>query len=210
MHLFRYDAPEVTPSTRLDRWVPGAPFVDSIVVRSTASSAPLMKALARVTLAEVPLARVIGTLRYLPAKLGMGKAPGAVDVRQPFLSGLLSGDGSLLLEWCPDEIILGSVGKLHQIRDQEPVPVKGPAEFLAFRAPGHEKLAMSLRAIPAAGGALLVLEHRTLPTDAEAARRFARYWKVIRPGGAFVSRELLRAVARRAERGSSKMIGDRP
>jgi hypothetical protein len=35
-------------------------------------------------------------------------------------------------------------------------------------------------------------------------RRFARYWLAIRPGGAFVTRQLLRAAAHRAERQRAK------
>jgi hypothetical protein len=58
---------------------------------------------------------------------------------------------------------------------------------------------MSIRAIPGEHGSLPALEHRTQPTDAAARRRFARYWLAIRPGGAFVTRQLLKAVARRAE-----------
>ena len=77
------------------------------------------------------------------------------------------------------------------------------ADFAAFAQPNHERLAMSIRAIPGDHGTLLALEHRTQPTDAAARRRFARYWLAIRPGGAFVTRQLLKAVARRAERGAA-------
>ena len=76
------------------------------------------------------------------------------------------------------------------------------ADFAAFAQPDHERLAMSIRAIPGDHGTWLALEHRTQPTDAAARRRFARYWRAIRPGGAFVTRQLLKAVARRAERGA--------
>ena len=103
----------------------------------------------------------------------------------------------------PDEIVLGTVGKLHQIRDQEFAEVPTTADFAAFAQPNHERLAMSIRAIPGDHGTLLALEHRTQPTDAAARRRFARYWLAIRPGGAFVTRQLLKAVARRAERGTA-------
>ncbi len=106
----------------------------------------------------------------------------------------------MFLERAPDELVLGTVGKLHQIRDQEFAEVPTAADFAAFAQPNHERLAMSIRAIPGQRGTLLALEHRTQPTDAAARRRFGRYWRAIRPGGAFVTRQLLNAVARRAER----------
>jgi len=106
----------------------------------------------------------------------------------------------VFLARAPDEVVLGTVGKLHQIRDQEFAEVATTADFAAFAQPNHERLAMSIRAVPGDHGTLLALEHRTQPTDADARRRFARYWLAIRPGGALVTRQLLKAVARRAER----------
>ncbi len=193
---------DIPPSKRLDTWVPDAPFRDSIAVHSIAPGPRLLRAMKEVTLREMPLALVIGRIRYLPALFGSADAAHRLEVEidRPFWETLVRDGSNLVLEEQPDEIILGSVGKLHQIRDQQQVPLKSPAEFRAFHAPDHEKLAMSVRVLPgAAGQTLLVLEHRTLPTDEDARHRFARYWRVIRPGGVFVTDQLLRAVARRAE-----------
>jgi hypothetical protein len=206
LHGARREAwPQIAPSERLDRWLPDAPFRDSVVVASTASNAALMQALFEVSLREMPLARLVGTLRYLPALLGSGEAKrrARLDARRPFVPAVASGRGSVVLEQVPDELVVGTVAKLHQIRDQEPADVRTPAEFAAFAVPNHERLAMSLRTLPWGDRSLLVFEHRTQATDALAHRRFARYWLVIRPGGAFVSRQLLRAVARRAERAAA-------
>lgn len=169
-------------------------------MRSGASPARLMQALEEVTPHEMPLARLLGAIRYLPALLGRkaGSRPRTADPHLPFLASLLA-NGSLVLERAPGEVILGTVGRLHQIRDQEFVTLRTPGEFAAFAAPDHERLAMSVRAIPVEGGTVLVLEHRTQATDSAAEHRFRRYWRVIRPGGAFATRQLLQAVARRAE-----------
>lgn len=105
----------------------------------------------------------------------------------------------MVLEELPGSELL--VGKLHQIADQEPVPLHDAAEFRELDRPDHEKLAMSFRIVRTEPerGCLVALEHRTQPLDPRAAKLFARYWRAIEPGGALVTRWLLRAVRKRAE-----------
>lgn len=192
----------IAPSARLDAWLPDAPFRDTIVVESPAPVPRLMQALEEVTLRDMPFANLLGKIRYLPALFGSKESARQAQLQldRPFIAGVTSGKGQLFLGRAPDEIVQGTVGKLHQIRDQEFAEIPRTADFAAFAQPNHERLAMSIRAIPGDHGTLLALEHRTQPTDAAARRRFARYWLAIRPGGAFVTRQLLTAVARRAER----------
>jgi hypothetical protein len=190
------------PSCRLDAWLaPGSSFSDQIAVRSTASPEELLHALARVRPCDMPLAMLLGTLRYLPARFGSARArhQATLDAQQPFLDALCAGRGTIVLERSSDELIVGTIGKLHQIRDQELVGLRTALDFVQFDAPGHEKLAMSLRAERAGGHTWLILEHRTRATTPDAARQFARYFSVIRPAGAFVSRQLLKAAVRIAE-----------
>ena len=51
----------------------------------------------------------------------------------------------------------------------------------------------------AVAGVTVVLDHRTLALGDGAFWRFALYWLGIKPGGAFVSWQLLQAVKARAE-----------
>lgn len=55
----------------------------------------------------------------------------------------------------------------------------------------------------------LVLEHATPALSSITERKFGRYWRLVKPLGAFVSLELLRAVRRRAQRATSDAVGTR-
>ena len=116
---------------------------------------------------------------------------------------LIDGGTLLLRDDRPTEIVTGSAGQLHRIVDQAPVLFADRAAFDTFDDPGHEKLFMSIRVTPTGVPAehWLVLEHATRALSPAAARKFRRYWIVICPMGAFVTRQLLKAVARLAERG---------
>lgn len=187
----------VPPSRKLDRWAPiASSFRDTIVVRSTAPRDRLLRAFEEVTLAEIPLAKLIGRIRNFPEKFrGAG-----MRADRPFLEELLTYGGNIVLERSDDELVVGLVGKLHQIRQQQPAAVRTPADFGDFHAPGYEKLVLSFRLVRVVAGTLLVLEHRTLPLDETARVRFGRYWRAIRPLAASVTRQLLSAVSERAAR----------
>jgi hypothetical protein len=93
----------------------------------------------------------------------------------------------------------GRVGKPWQ-----PRPELGPAiasldDLSAFDEPGWLKMGLDFR-LHALPGDRTRLDTSTLcePTDAEARRRFARYWRVIRPFSGLIRRDMLRAVAHRA------------
>ena len=192
----------VPPSLRLDAWAPDRSFADTIAVWVKASPLAAMRAFREVTPRDMPIAMWAGELRYLPARL-TGRMREQKALRdEPFFEQLVRG-GTVVLDEVPgEEVIVGSAGKLHQLRDQEPVAMTTPEDFVRFDAPEHQKLVMSVRVVreDPQRGTLLALEHRTVPLDARARDGFARYWTVIRPAGAFVTRQLLRAARRRAER----------
>ena len=115
-------------------------------------------------------------------RLEGGGTPGAPGAGSAFIAGVTSGKGQLFLGRAPDEIVVGTVGKLHQIRDQEFAEVPTTADFAAFaaepRAARDEHPGDSRRPRDVA--------RPRAPDTADrctARRRFARYWLAIRPGG---------------------------
>jgi hypothetical protein len=195
----RRDRPSIPVSPSFEELARSAQFRDRIAIRVKATPEAIFDAVRRVTLADMKLARMLGELRYLPGRL-TGHPP-ATDTHRSFLA-ILEDSGTLLLEdRAPQEIILGSAGRLHQVVDQTPVRFTNAAAFHAFDAPDFEKLFMSLRVTPSTrpGEQLLVLEHATQPLSEAAERKFRGYWRVIKPSGAFVSAQLLKAIRARAE-----------
>jgi hypothetical protein len=147
-------------------------------IRVAAAPERALAAAREVTLAELPLVRILARLR--------GLRPG----RGPLWEGLLAAgfqpfrDHTLVLvgrPWSP------RYGR-RQVDD-----------FVAFAEPGWAKMAMDLRAEPDERGSRLVTETRVFLTDRSARRKFAAYWLVIRPFSGLIRRSWLRAAKRRAE-----------
>jgi len=115
---------------------------------------------------------------------------------------LQEGGTRILLDDAPREIVTGSAGQYHRWIDQAPMRFETRAQLDAFGDPGYEKLFMSIRVEPTGrpGEQWLILEHATRALSLDAERKFKRYWHVIKPMGALVSRQLLLAVRRRALR----------
>jgi hypothetical protein len=148
----------------------------------------------------MPLARFLGELRYLPARLTR-TMPARTETGTTFKEQILAFGNIVLAESPGREVVLGVAGKFHQLQNQEPVHFDTPEQFHQFYNPAYQKLVQSFRVMPnpAGSGNLLTLEHRTHGLSAESRRAFGFYWLVIGPMGNFVTRLLLKAVKARAE-----------
>jgi hypothetical protein len=187
----------------IDDWAPNLQFVDTISVDVDATPEAIFAAFDAVTLQDMPVASALGGLRYLPGRLLGREAFRPTAEYEPFVTTLKKSGTVVLAQEPGREVVFGGAGKYHQLADQEPVPFVDAAAFIAFDEPEYQKLVMSLRVEPAAraGRYRLILEHRTQPLSDAARRGFARYWRVIKPTGAFVTKQLLNATKKRAEAG---------
>lgn len=182
--------PGAAPDSALDRLLPAHDFHSAYRRRIAARPAEVWAALESLTPQELPITGVLFRVR------SAGRTrPSA---------GSLADDGPipvLVLEE-GHEVVLGKVTQPWHLRPvTAPIPAGDPDAFTAFADPGWVKAAMGIRLDPDGDATVLSAETRVRATDAAARRRFAPYWQVIRVGGAgFIRVELLRAIARRAER----------
>jgi hypothetical protein len=190
------DSPPAAPSL-LDQILPSYEFHGQTERVVLAPPEVVFRALREVTLAEMPLARRLGNLRYLPGRL-LDRTLPADDARPFFeVAGLKP-----LLEVPNREAVFVTIGRLHDLTDQQFVPVSDLAAFQRFSNPDYQKLAISIRlerSFPP-GANRLIVEHRTLPLGPSGRWKFALYWwLMIRWASDFMSGLLLDAVVRRAE-----------
>ncbi|MFJ8043865.1 hypothetical protein ACIRBX_25525 [Kitasatospora sp. NPDC096147] len=181
----------------LDRFLPeyGRRVVHGITV--AAPPERVWAALQAVTLDELPLPRALLALRTLPSRL-RGKGPDLLDRSVP-LAELFRRDGRwvVLAEEPGRALVLGRVARFWRPVPQGAGAVRDAGGFLAFEEPGYAKAVISHRVVAQGTGSRLVTETRIRGTDVRAARLFAGYWFLIRPGVGLIRRSALAAVGRR-------------
>jgi hypothetical protein len=158
------------------------------------------RAMNEVTATELAVTRPLMALRGLPARLhGSGDTLAAAPAT-PFVERFMRRGWGVLGARAPELFAAGAIGQPWRLRGGLSVPVTSPAQFAAFGQAGYVRMAMSFELAPAGAGTRLRTETRVQPTDAASARAFARYWVAIRLPSGLIRRDLLRAIARRAER----------
>lgn len=198
-----------TAELLIDRYLPR---YDVALVEHTladADAATTWQALRELDLAQVhtPLMDAAMFVRGLPARVaatvGRGAPPPEAPARIPLSGGGPPMDGWLSLgEIAGREIALGAVGRFWQPDIQwYDVTAMSPEAFAAFIEPGWGRIAADFTVLPYTSSRTLVsYEVRTATADPGSARRFARYWSLIRPFVGHIMRAALAAVADDAAR----------
>lgn len=165
----------------LDDVLPEFHFRERHSIRVEAPASRVFDAVRSVTLAEMPLARMLMRARGMRAGV---ERPVLEEAMRAFF---------VLAEEPGRELVIGSIGRPWRLRGG-PRPTAAD-DFGGFAEPGYAKMAMSFRL----EGSTLSTETRVLLTDAGARRRFAAYWTAIRPFSGLIRRVWLQAIRRRAE-----------
>jgi hypothetical protein len=193
---------ERVASTILDRLVPTFQAVERHSAMIAASADQVWAALSQVTTGELRLFRLLMGVRVLPGRLV--RSPRArFDADEPLLGWAVRFGFTVLGEDARRELVFGAIGQPWRLAGgRGMVAVVDGNDFAAFDRAGYAKMAANFRLASIAGGRAVQLttETRVACTDAISARRFARYWWLIRPASGTIRRSWLAVIKRRAER----------
>jgi hypothetical protein len=163
-------------------WVPAAPTEAYEAVKA-------------VTAREV---RLFGPLMRLRT---FGRSGRVFDPRAPLLGEMLKIGFMPLGERPGEEIVVGAIGRFWSPLGNRPRVVE---DFAAFAEPGYAKAALNFTVTPEGEGSRITTETRIAGTDAEATRKFRRYWLLIRLGSGAIRRSWLKAIRRRLIRAAGR------
>ena len=192
---------EQVASTVLDRIVPAFQASERHSTTIAASPDQVWAALTHVTMGELRLFRVLMGVRVLPGRI-VGSPRAGFDADEPLLGWAVRFGFTILGEDAGREQVVGAIGQPWRLLGGRRAGVAGGDDFAAFDQAGYAKMAANFRLDPIAGGRAtrLSTETRVACTDASSARRFTRYWWLIRPASGAIRRSWLTAIKRRAER----------
>jgi hypothetical protein len=202
---------EQVVSTVLDRLVPSFQAVERHSTTIAASPDQVWAALSQVTASELRMFRVLMGVRALPGRLA--RSPRArFDADEPLLGWAVRFGFSILGEDARRELVVGAIGQPWRLAGGRGMAVAGGQDFAAFDQPGYAKMAANFRLDLIAGGRAtrLSTETRVACTDPSSARRFGRYWRLIRPASGAIRRSWLTAIKRRAERADGEADPELP
>ena len=171
----------------LDDFLPDYEFSERHRLAIHAPPERIDTAVRAVSLADMPLARVLWAVRRLGRPYG--------DASRPFVDGALA--NAIVLYDSPGEgLVLGLTGQFWRLRGGDSgIRVRTAEEFDAYTRPDSCKAVIDFRVRPS----LLSTETRVHVPDLASRRKFGRYWLAIRPFSGLIRILFLRAVRRRAE-----------
>jgi hypothetical protein len=183
----------------LDELLPRYDFSERHHLVVAAPPEQVYQAIMATTVGEMPLVWLLFAVRSLPRRLARtgGRSPAR---NEPLVAQMLAAGFTLLAEDPGREMVGGVVGQFWKLRGGVVVTIRNGSDFVAFDRPGFVKAAIGFVILEQAEGTRIETETRALATDAGSRRRFARYWRLIRPGSGAIRRSWLRAAARRAKR----------
>lgn len=185
---------------RLDDILPAYDINEIHVAVIRGTPAQIFEAIKAVTPKEILLFRLLMGVRRLPGHL-LGTRGNRVASGRSLLAQFLEGGFVILGETTERELVVGAVAQFWKPWGGEVLKIRTLAEFQAFCLPGYAKAAVNFSVeADLAGRAIVRTETRVLATDPIARAKFARYWRLIHPGSAFIRRMWLRAIRRRVER----------
>jgi hypothetical protein len=192
---------ERSAATVLGRLMPTSQAAELHATTIAASADQVWAALTQVTVGELRLFRLLMGLRVLPGRL-LGRPRARFDAEESLLGWAVRFGFTILGEEVRRELVVGAIGQPWRLVGGRGMAVAGGDDFAAFDQAGYAKMAANFQLVPDAGGRAVQLttETRVACTDAASARRFARYWWLIRPASGAIRRSWLAAIKRRAER----------
>jgi hypothetical protein len=182
------------PPTALDRFLPDCEVLERHQTRVAAPVDFTYAAAREMSLGWSPLVRAI----FRGRELMMHASPTEQRPPRPLVDEVLSIGWGVLAQESGREIVLGAVTQ--PWKSDVKFRALPPDEFAAFDEPGFAKIAWTMRAEPVGPNtSLFYTETRVATTDADARRRFRRYWTMVSPGVRMIRREILRLVRAVAE-----------
>ena len=192
----------VGPPTLLDRFLPECEVLERHETRVAAPADVTYLAAREMSLAASPVVRAIFRGRELLMRSS------ATDERPPqsLIDEVLSIGWGVLEQEPGREIVLGAVTQ--PWKSDVKFRALPPDEFATFDEPGFAKIAWTIRAEPLGPAtSRFYTETRVATTDADARKRFRRYWTMVSPGVRLIRRESLRLIRADAERRYRARLG---
>jgi hypothetical protein len=181
----------------LDRLMPEYEVCERHSVSVSAPADLTFLASRNISFHDSPLARALFALRALPGRLR--GAPAAPTTRRPVFDEVIAVGWYQLAETAGRQLVMGAVTQPWRQKVQfHGLPAD---EFVAFREPGHAKIAWTIEVEPLGpSSSVFSTETRVTTTDPISRERFRRYWAFLSPGIRLIRYGILRLVRAEAQR----------